>query len=171
LQNQALRREKEEQESSMRLGELLVGQGLASPEEVETALKRQKREGGRLGTHLVAMGILTVEQLLTALRGQHEVGVAVDLCEQALARLLVVCGPNHPNTYRARYNLARALLASGRASESIEHAEWALAGHLTLLGREHLWTKESADFVADVRHALARNAPEEPQAEVASSAA
>ncbi|HTZ38411.1 MAG TPA: tetratricopeptide repeat protein [Stellaceae bacterium] len=140
----------------MRLGELLIGQGIATPADIETALKRQKREGGRLGTHLIAMGVLNVEQLLTMLRGQHEVNVAIDLCEQALQRLLTVCGPNHPNTYRARYNLARAFLAAGRQGDAREHAEWALAGHMTLLGREHTWTREAAQFVSDVGRAVAR---------------
>jgi hypothetical protein len=155
----------------MRLGELLIGQGLASPADIETALQRQKREGGRLGTHLVAMGILNVEQLLTTLRGQHEVGVAVDLCEQALQRLLAVCGPNHPNTYRARYNLARAFFAAGRQNDAREHAEWALAGLMTLLGRDHSWTKESAQFVADVSHAVARAKQDEAEPAAATAPA
>jgi hypothetical protein len=53
----------------MRLGELLVGQGLLAPEDLEAALQRQKEQGGgRLGTHLVAMGLITVDKLLVALR-------------------------------------------------------------------------------------------------------
>jgi hypothetical protein len=63
----------------MRLGELLIGQGLVTPEVVAEALKRQRLEGGRLGNHLVAMGALTVDQLVVALRGQREVGATLDV--------------------------------------------------------------------------------------------
>jgi len=147
----------------MRLGELLIGQGLATPAEIDAAIERQKREGGRIGTHLVAMGVLTVDQLLTMLRGQHQGEVAVDLAEMTLRRLQAVSGPNHANTFRARYNLARALLAAGRPADSVEHADRALAGHMTLLGRDHVWTRESAQLVVDLRQAIARRRIDEPE--------
>ncbi|HXC30110.1 MAG TPA: hypothetical protein VNV38_19305 [Stellaceae bacterium] len=51
----------------MRLGELLVGWGLATPADVATALERQAVQGGRLGEILVAVGILTQEQLASVI--------------------------------------------------------------------------------------------------------
>src|SRR5215469_16772846 len=98
----------------MRLGELLVGQGLITQEDVEAALERQREQGGRLGTHLVAIGAITIEQLVTALRGLQEVGATLTMCARTLQRWQTVHGPNHPNTVRARYSYARALLAAGR---------------------------------------------------------
>jgi hypothetical protein len=148
----------------MRLGDLLVGQGLATPADIETAVARQQREGGRIGTHLVAMGVLTVEQLLTTLRGQNQGEIAVDLAETTLRRILSVSGPNHANSFRARYNLARALLVSGRSGDAAEHAERALVGHMTLLGRDHAWTLDSAQLVVDIRQAIARGRVEQPAA-------
>lgn len=50
-----------------RLGDVLVGRGLASAADIEAALQRQLTEGGRLGDNLVAMGLLTPEQLADAL--------------------------------------------------------------------------------------------------------
>jgi hypothetical protein len=140
----------------LRLGELLIGQGLATPDDVAAALERQKREGGRLGNHLVAMGVLTVDQLLTALRGQQEADAVLGLCAHALERSQVIYGCDHPNTHRAHYNLGRALLAAGRAADSVPHAEAAQAGHQKTLGNSHAWTQESAQLIANARHAAWR---------------
>jgi len=146
-------------ESAMRLGELLVGQGLVTAEDVEAALHRQRQQGGRLGTHLVAMGVLTVEQLVIALRGLQEVGATVDMCARTYKRWEGMHGPDHPNTHRARYSYARALLAGGRAPESLKHAEAALAGCRKCVGENHAWTDEALQLVADARHAVTANEP------------
>src|ERR1700730_15330042 len=47
----------------MNLGELLVGRGLVTRADVDTALKRQLVEGGRLGENPIALGLLTADQL------------------------------------------------------------------------------------------------------------
>jgi hypothetical protein len=47
----------------MRLGELLVGWGLATPAQIEEALVQQNMMGGRLGENLIALGVLTAQQL------------------------------------------------------------------------------------------------------------
>jgi hypothetical protein len=137
----------------MRLGELLIGQGLLAAEDLEAALRRQKEQGGRLGTHLVAIGAITVDKLLVALRGQQEVGTALAMCARTLQRWQGMHGPSHPNTHRARYSYARALLASGRPAEAVKHAEAALAGHRATVGEHHAWTDEALQLVADARHA------------------
>jgi hypothetical protein len=137
----------------MRLGELLIGQGLVTAEDVDEALQRQRLEGGRVGNHLVAMGVITVDKLLMALRGQKEVDATLDMCARTLQRWQGVHGPDHPNTHRARYSYARALLAAGRAGEAVKHAEAALAGHRRTVGEHHVWTDDSLQLVADARHA------------------
>lgn len=144
----------------MRLGELLVGQGLLAPEDLETALQRQKQQGGRLGTHLVAMGYMTVDKLLVALRGQQEVDATLAMCARTLQRWQGMHGASHPNTHRARYSYARALLAAGRSTEAVKHAEAALAGHRATVGEHHAWTDEALQLVADARHAAAATHPE-----------
>jgi hypothetical protein len=141
----------------MRLGDLLIGQGLCTSADIEAALAHQRRHGGRLGTSLVALGVLTVEQLLDTLRSQQEVGAALQLCARTLQRWEGAYGANHPNTNRARYNLARALLIAGRAADSMVHAEAAFAGHIAALGPDHAWTRESGQLAANVRHVIARN--------------
>jgi hypothetical protein len=137
----------------MRLGELLIGQGLLAPAELESALRRQKEQGGRLGTHLVAMGFMTIDKLLVALRGQQEIDVTLTMCARTLQRWQAMYGVSHPNTHRARYSYARALLAAGRAGEAVKHAEAALAGHRATVGENHAWTDEALQLVADARHA------------------
>jgi hypothetical protein len=141
----------------MRLGELLVGQGLVTLEDVAAALARQRQQGGRLGTHLVAMGVLTVDKLLTALRGQQEVGATLDMCARTYRRWEAIHGAHHPNTHRARYSYARALLAAGRGVDSVKHAEAALAGFRATVGEHHAWTDDALQLVADARHAAHAN--------------
>jgi hypothetical protein len=140
----------------MRLGDLLIGQGLATPEEIAAGLERQNSDGGRLGTHLVAMGVLTVDQLVAVLRGQQQADAALGLCEHTLQRSELIYGHDHPNTHRAHYNLGRALLATGRARDSVPHAETARFGHERTLGKDHAWAQEAAQLVANARHAASR---------------
>lgn len=142
---------------AMRIGEVLVARGLVTEVDVEKAVSRQRKEGGgRIGTHLVALGALTVDQLLTALRNQQDTGGALELCENTLRRSQAVHGPSHPNSYRARYNLARALQAAGRMDEAADHAEAALSGQLRALGAGHAWTRDLDQLVSELRLAKAR---------------
>jgi len=141
----------EQQGKFMRLGEILIGQGLCTAADIEAGLNHQQQHGGRLGTSLVALGLLTVEQLLGVLGSQQDAGAALQLCERTFHRWEGSYGSAHPNTNRARYNLARALLIAGRAADSVAHAEAALAGHTAALGPHHTWTRESRQLAADVR--------------------
>jgi hypothetical protein len=138
----------------MRLGDLLLGQGLVTSEDVELALQRQKQDGGRLGTHLVAMGALTIDKLLTALRGLQEVDATLSMSARTLQHRQTMYGPLHPNSLRARYSYARALLAAGRSGESLKHAEVALAGIRKACGENHDWTGDALQLVADARYAV-----------------
>jgi Tetratricopeptide repeat len=140
----------------MRIGEFLIGRGVVTPSQVNAALERQRCEGGRLGNHLVAIGALTVEQLLATLRAQQEAEAGLKLCRHALERSQRTYGPYHDNTYRARFNLARALLAAGYAGDAILPAQSALEGHQRALGRNHVWTREAAEIADDARRAVAR---------------
>jgi|SRR5579859_1237982 hypothetical protein len=150
----------------MRLGEMLILQGLATPAEIAAALEHQERFGGRIGTHLIAMGVLTVDQLLGVLASQQASGSVVDLCLPAMEGLESEYGANHPNSFRAHYNLARALLAVGKAAEALPHAEAALAGHRQSLGSDHRWTLEAAQLVVDAQRAknIARKLTRETRA-------
>jgi hypothetical protein len=137
----------------MRLGEMLIIQGLATQAEIDAALARQQRFGGRIGTHLIALGVLTADQLLHALSSQHASGAVVDLCLPAMEGLESEYGADHPNSFRAHYNLARALLAVGKATDALPHAEAALAGHRASLGSDHPSTINAAQLVIDVQRA------------------
>jgi hypothetical protein len=144
----------------MRLGELLVGQGLLAPDDLEVALQRQKEQGGRLGTHLVALGLISVDTMLMALRGQREIESTLSMCARTLQRWQGMHGPSHANTHRARYSYARALLAACRPTEAVRHAEAALAGHRATVGEHHAWTDEALQLVADARHAMSATQPD-----------
>jgi type IV pilus assembly protein PilB len=59
--------------ASIKLGEILVKQGVVRPEQMTKALEEQKRAGGKLGQVLVQMGILKDSQLLKALEQAYQV--------------------------------------------------------------------------------------------------
>jgi len=122
----------------MRLGELLIIQGLVTPEDVETALERQKQKPGRIGTQLVAMGAVTAKKLSAVLPG--------------ILRWQAMHGPHHPNEHRARYSYARALFAAGRRAEALRNAEAALGGYRATIGDNHAWTAEVMQLIERAQH-------------------
>jgi hypothetical protein len=122
----------------MRFGELLVIQGLVTPDDVDAALERQKREPGRIGSHLVEIGAITAGKLADVL--------------PRLLRWQAMHDPSHPSEHRARYSYARALLAAGRRAEAIKHAEAALGGYRATVGEKHVWTHEVMRLIQEVQH-------------------
>ena len=54
------------------LGEILVAEGLTSPDAVERALARQRNTGELIGQALVALGVVTQEEVLRALATQQD---------------------------------------------------------------------------------------------------
>lgn len=60
----------------MRLGELLVKEGLVTAEGVEEALEAQVVHGGRLGTNLVELGLLSEQDLAKSLGKLHNTAFA-----------------------------------------------------------------------------------------------
>jgi hypothetical protein len=56
----------------MRLGEILVAQGLIAPAGLHAALLRQRQEGGRLGDNIVALGLMTAAQVAGAITATPE---------------------------------------------------------------------------------------------------
>ncbi len=138
----------------MRLGELLVREGLATPADIKNALALQEHFGGRVGNHLVDLGVITREMLETALRRQYEQAMAVLAREDLLARAERRHGPDHPQTHRQRCQLARALTAAGRLDDALQFAQRAYEGHLNALGYEHYWTINSEQTVAEALAAL-----------------
>ncbi len=51
----------------MRLSDSLLLRGLVRSADIDTALERQRREGGRLGENLIALGVMTTEQLFAVM--------------------------------------------------------------------------------------------------------
>jgi hypothetical protein len=147
----------------MRLGEILVGRGLISQADLDAGLLQQRAQGGRLGNHLVALGFLTVPQLLTVLRDQKDVGAAIELCEHSLARRTETFGDAHPNTNRARCQLARTYLLGGHASEALAQAEIAVTRCHAAFGANHDLTREAEEIAAESREALARSSETAPE--------
>ncbi len=140
------------------LGEILVGRGLVSAADLDIALRHQQIAGGRLGANLIALGLLTSDQLAEVLRYQREIAGAVSGCERSLAKLVAGLGPNHPNSLRARINLARLLLLAGRTVEALNMGQIALGTLGTMLGAGHEWTREAAAIVGDALGAQQRAA-------------
>jgi type IV pilus assembly protein PilB len=65
---------------SGRLGELLVGNGLITPKQLEEALQEQKISGSKLGSSLVKMGFISEKNLVSFLSRHYGVP-AIDLNE------------------------------------------------------------------------------------------
>jgi tetratricopeptide (TPR) repeat protein len=77
-------------------------------------------------------------------------------CYARALATLELSSPEHPNTNRVRCNLARLLLAAGSAGEAHAFAETALVGHERVFGKNHRWTRESAETAADALAVLGR---------------
>ena len=60
----------------MRIGELLISEGLIDPSQLDEALELQRISGGRLGTNLVEVGAISLATLGRALAHQHGVSEA-----------------------------------------------------------------------------------------------
>jgi hypothetical protein len=80
----------------MRLGEILVAQGLVTDKDVDAAEIRQREYGGRLGDNLIAMGKLTEKQLNSVMhqrpsppRRLDEVGVPSGSLLQLLMKIML----------------------------------------------------------------------------------
>ncbi|HBG92888.1 MAG: type IV-A pilus assembly ATPase PilB [Nitrospirae bacterium GWF2_44_13] len=63
-----------------KLGQILIASGVITEEQLNEALKLQKRGGGRLGTNLVKLGHITEDKLVTFLSKQYGMS-AIDLAE------------------------------------------------------------------------------------------
>ncbi len=57
----------------MRLGEILINQGIITADDLERALFKQKREGGLLGEVLLRMGLVSEEDIVIALAKQFNI--------------------------------------------------------------------------------------------------
>ena len=56
-----------------RLGEILIDQGVLTPEGLDNALTKQKKEGGLLGELLLKMGLVKEEDIVVALADQFNI--------------------------------------------------------------------------------------------------
>ena len=68
-----------------KLGQILIASGIISEEQLNEALKQQKRSGGRLGTNLVKLGHITEDKLVTFLSKQYGMS-AIDLADYKVDR-------------------------------------------------------------------------------------
>jgi len=66
----------------MRLGEILIEQGVLDKDSLERALEKQKKEGGLLGEVLIKMGLVKEEDIVIALAHQFNIPyLPVQNCE------------------------------------------------------------------------------------------
>jgi hypothetical protein len=137
----------------MLLGEMVVARGIATVEQVMSALERQRSSGGHLGAHLIALGVITSLQLSTLLVEQNDARTMLPSCKQKLVRCEAELGLHNPATARARSNLAHMLLTDGQAKEALAESEMAVASLRAAYGDRHAWTKD-AEGVREGAHSL-----------------
>ncbi len=58
------------QQKRKKIGEMLIAEGLLTPEQLETALEEQRRHGGRIGAILKSLGFVTEEGMIKTLGRQ-----------------------------------------------------------------------------------------------------
>src|SRR4051794_18060365 len=63
--------------TATRLGDLLVGEGLLTTDQLEQGLRAQVMWGGRLGTNLVELGCVDLDTLARILSAQHHLPPAL----------------------------------------------------------------------------------------------
>jgi hypothetical protein len=123
----------------MRLGELLIGWGLATPAQIDEALQYQNTNGGRLGENLVALGILTEAQLASVINSAPvppstvgETGIVSRNLLNLLLKLMYIESLSTPTELSRRMKLShrivealladatqlRFVMAAGSAGES-----------------------------------------------------
>ena len=74
-----------QEETRIRLGELLIERGVITPEQLEVALKKQKEQGGLLGSILLELGFIDEETVfLPIVAGQQDVEY-INLKEQQIS--------------------------------------------------------------------------------------
>ena len=138
----------------MLLGEMVVARGIATVEQVVSALQRQRDQGGHLGAHLIAVGVSTSLELSALLVDQNDARTALPFCVQTLTRWEQEFGGDHPATARARCNLSQMLLADGQAEEALAASQMAHNALRAAYGDDHAWTKKAAAAVAAAHHAV-----------------
>jgi hypothetical protein len=72
----------------MLLGDILVSQGLVTPDDIKAALERQQAKGGIIGDHLVALGKLDPADLETVMRAPPPSPKSIEETGLELAELL-----------------------------------------------------------------------------------
>ena len=82
-------------EKYLRLGEILLKEGLISAAQLERAISVQRQEGGRLGTILVKLGVIKEDQMVSALAKQLNIsyfslgtGMLKPAVDQGLEKLI-----------------------------------------------------------------------------------
>jgi len=79
---------------TLRIGEMLVTDGLITTSQLDTALKEQERVGGKLGSTLVRLGYVAEEDLCAVL-GEQTRHVPMDLTDIELDSTVVHIIPEH----------------------------------------------------------------------------
>lgn len=57
----------------LRLGEILINEGIITQEQLEKAIKAQQKEGGRIGENLLKLGLITEQDVVVALGKQLKI--------------------------------------------------------------------------------------------------
>ena len=85
----------------MRLGEILIREGLITSSELERALQRGEQQKVRLGTALVELGLVDVDTIARALSAMHQVPAVLSKQNGLLlshATTILLLGRDYANT-------------------------------------------------------------------------
>lgn len=84
----------------MRLGEVLIGEGLITAAELERALQRGEQQKVRLGTALVELGLVDVDTIARALSAMHQVPAVLSKHVASVDRAVIALVPKLVATRR-----------------------------------------------------------------------
>ena len=117
--------------SHLKLGELLVQQGLITEDQLKEAMKAQKKESGRIGEVLMKLGILSEEELAKAL------GTQLSMPHATLENNLLQANLNQGLDKIVPYDFAKANFVLPIKKEG-SNLTCAVADPLDLLMRDNL---------------------------------
>lgn len=122
------------------LAEILMRQGLVTPDQVQRALDRKKTRGGKLGSHLLYYRFVSEEQLVRALSEQQRVpGVCLAgqrIPDDVTRRLPVALVDEYqmlPFAWSPETNTLSVAMADPENSSALQHARRAAGGSLVQL--------------------------------------
>jgi len=120
---------------SQRLGDILTATGMATPQDIQYALKRQREKGGRLGDNLVELGIIDETELQAVLhakpdapRSIEDTGIGIGNLLKLLIKAIHASALETPSQMKRMLKLPSGSVISALLDEAVDRKLLAVLG-------------------------------------------